>query len=120
MMTTFYALGARLSGMAALVCAALALLSAPAARADVSDCHAECAQLFDPSTQYPDFVECTGLCGGDITVGCDNSRCSNGCIQSFPTCGSGKCDRATDCVQLGCGCKLLLIDGKARFCECKV
>ncbi|MFO0799086.1 MAG: hypothetical protein U0804_16585 [Gemmataceae bacterium] len=58
-MTTFYTLGARLSGMAAVVCAVLALLASPAiTQADeITDCQANCSGL-----PYPQVMECMTNC----------------------------------------------------------
>lgn len=58
-MTTFYTQGARLSGMAAFVCAVLAVLAHPAvSRADeITDCQGGCAGL-----PYPDLMQCMNDC----------------------------------------------------------
>jgi len=61
--TTFYALAARLSGIAAVVCAVLALLSSPTlSRADEYDCWQMCELNHPPATDYDGYMTCSAEC----------------------------------------------------------
>ncbi len=109
-MTTFYALAARLSGMAALVCAVLALLPPPAggrADTDPNFCWDLCSKDFTPYTL--DHTNCVGECGiqeaqcpSNVTngkyTGCVKAgkACTNG--ETPGTCADAKSGNACTCV----------------------
>lgn len=104
-MTTFYALVARLCGTAAVVCAVLAALTHPGTvRADdISDCYDNCAAIYDPNTNYPDFVTCTGQCQQGENKCFSTNVCDSGCTKSDP-CTGGACAKDS---------------GKCKECECR-
>lgn len=109
-MTTFYTLGARLSGMAAVVCAVLAMLAHPGqARAD------------DP------YDACKAYCGGNLTCeylcvqqggppSCTTGACDNGCgMKSSGNCSGGACNKVGKNSCTACKCSDAALGSP---CEC--
>jgi len=115
--TTFYTQGARLSGMAAVVCAILAVLAYPGqARADeYVDCYSYC---FDIHKGGPGQAKCYGDCVAQLQpgTGCSGNDCSQGCTTSYPDCNKGcKAPGKGPCGSCGC----YEAKNLSNECECR-
>ncbi len=116
-MTTFYTLGARLSGMAAVVCAVLAVLAHPGtARADPGGCYEYCSALYDPNTDLNGLMACMTTCqqaGGK----CGGNSCSKDCVDkgSAGNCGAKLCNSGGGCMNCGC----FQISDEDTTCTCR-
>jgi hypothetical protein len=113
-MTRFYTQAARLSGMAAFVCAVLAVLAHPGiGRADpIYDCVNACAAEFGGGT--PGYYTCSGNCQASGGT-CTGDDCSNGCVSSYPDC-DGTCTASGKGICNGCKCSDY---GADKLCTCK-
>ena len=112
-MTTFYTLGARLSGMAAVVCAALAVLAYPGqARADPDS---ECADYCNKAGGI--YITCYYQCiqqGGPPS--CTTGACDSGCGKlSTPNCSGGGCTAIGKNACTACKCSDPALGSQ---CEC--
>jgi hypothetical protein len=115
-MTTFYSLAARLSGMAAFVCAVLAVLAHPSvSRADPPTCYDYCSALYDPVTDMTNYMKCMSDCGGAANGVCTGDNCSNGCVGSYKTDCDGGCTQIGKGVCTGCKCKAVVL---GENCTC--
>ncbi len=110
-MTRFYAQAARLSGMAAFVCAVLAVLAHPGvSRADPPNCYDVCGGYYETSQ----FYDCFNACYGN-QVYCSGGPCDNGCSKSLETGCDGACDNTPPKgVCTNCKCLDITLSG----CTC--
>ncbi|MFO0799874.1 MAG: hypothetical protein U0804_20585 [Gemmataceae bacterium] len=111
-MTTFYTLGARFSGMAAIVCAVLAALAYPGlAKADeYGDCYALCGAKYNPGD--PKLMECMNACMGNLA----GIRCQSSCTQD-EGCKSSNPFYCL-CATPGFSCKYKV--GSSTECDCRL
>lgn len=110
-MTRFYDLAARASGMAAVVCAALAVLAYPGpAQADVqSDCLESCKDV-----QGADQLKCYGICvqQGGLTK-CSETVCDDGLGACTTACANKACNEGgknpatAKCASVTAGCRCI-------------
>lgn len=116
-MTTFYALAARMSGLAAVVCAALAVLAypGPAHAEDFTTCMSWCGSLYAPGSA--DFTKCMNDCTTAQTGKCGGNSCSKDCVDkgSMGNCGSKFCNNGGGCIS----CKCDQIDEFDTNCTCR-
>lgn len=109
-MTTFYTLGARLSGMAAVACAVLAFLASPAvSRADEqSACEEACAvdnqigsDVYDlcvtNCVQQGGLTKCSDASCQTSTMGCTNACVGKACNEGGKNPAKAKCSSASGC-----------------------
>jgi hypothetical protein len=112
MMTRFYDLAARLSGMAAVVCAVLALLGSPAvSHADDLNCWDMCMLNYPPDTKYDDYMMCSADCGiqglqcpsvvqNGKYIGCKDAGLQCSVNGKAGTCGDALSKNACNCNQV--------------------